>query len=86
MNNRYTNKNVVITGAAGGMGFEMVRRFGNEGANVVILDINQSLLDQAVQTLCDEGLTVTAFAVDVTDTHAVARVFSDIAKNFIERC
>ena len=82
MNNRYTNKNVVITGAAGGMGFEMARRFGNEGASVVILDINQNLLDQAVQTLRDEGLTVTAFAVDVTDAHTVARVFSDIATHF----
>ncbi len=82
MNNRFTNKNVVITGAAGGMGFEMARRFGNEGASVVILDNNQNLLNQAVQILHDEELTVTAFAVDVTDAHAVAQVFSDIATHF----
>lgn len=82
MNNRFTNKNVVITGAAGGMGFEIARRFAQEDAKVVILDINQQLLNKAVQTLHDEGLAVTAFVMDVTDADAVAQVFDNIAEHF----
>jgi NAD(P)-dependent dehydrogenase (short-subunit alcohol dehydrogenase family) len=80
--NRFINKNIVVTGAAGGMGFEIAKRFAQEGANVVILDINQQLLNKAVQILSDEGLAVTAFVMDVTDADAVARVFSNIAEHF----
>ncbi|HEX6682721.1 MAG TPA: SDR family oxidoreductase [Candidatus Limnocylindrales bacterium] len=53
-------KRVVITGAAGGIGAAMARRFHAEGATLVLSDL------QAPQSLAAE-LDTTAVAADVTD-------------------
>ena len=37
---KFTNKVVVVTGAAGGIGTEITKRFINEGAKVVAVDIS----------------------------------------------
>ncbi len=44
-------KTVVITGSTRGLGYEMARRFREEGANVVINGVNQSRLVEAVEKL-----------------------------------
>ena len=44
-------KTVVITGSTRGLGYEMARRFREEGANVVINGVNQSRLEEAVEKL-----------------------------------
>ncbi|CAG1023494.1 dihydroanticapsin dehydrogenase [Patescibacteria group bacterium] len=82
MNKRFSNKNIVVTGAATGMGFEMAKCFAEEGGNVVILDINQRALEIAVQILQNQGLNVSAFLMDVTDENAVQTTFKNIAEHF----
>lgn len=55
-------KRVVITGAAGGLGAAMARRFAAEGATLILSDL------QAPQSLAAElDATATAVATDVTD-------------------
>ena len=45
---RLLNKNCIITGAAGGIGLETSILFAQNGANVVMADINKEQLDKAV--------------------------------------
>jgi len=42
--NRLQNRTIVITGASGGIGAAMARRFADEGANVVLADLDESAL------------------------------------------
>lgn len=69
------NKAVLLTGAAGDIGRTIARRFVNEGARVMLADLNESPLQQTVQEL---GEKVCDFCVlDVTSEEqtiaAVAR-------------
>ena len=43
---RFNNKSVVVTGAASGIGKSTVTRLLSEGAEVIALDINDSLLNK----------------------------------------
>jgi len=45
--NRFTEKTVLVTGAASGMGLSATRRFIDEGARVVMLDIDEAGLKAA---------------------------------------
>ena len=40
----FKNKTVIITGAASGMGKLSCERFAKEGANIVMLDVNEEAL------------------------------------------
>jgi meso-butanediol dehydrogenase/(S,S)-butanediol dehydrogenase/diacetyl reductase len=45
---KFSNKTVIVTGAAGGIGLAIAKKFAAEGANVVLADINMDQL-QTVQ-------------------------------------
>lgn len=64
---------ILITGAAMGIGKEMAMRFAEEGAHLVLWDINQALLQQTKEEIEGhaEGALVHAYACDVTDRAAV---------------
>ena len=62
-----TDRTVVITGGATGIGFGLARAFGARGANVVIGEPRQGRLDEAVAMLNDSGIKVRAVPLDVTD-------------------
>ncbi|KQQ40261.1 3-oxoacyl-ACP reductase [Duganella sp. Leaf126] len=58
--NRFKDKTVLITGAASGMGLAAVRRFIEEGASVVMLDINESGLKTAADQFPQDRVLVHA--------------------------
>lgn len=49
--NRFQDKSVVVTGGSGGIGIETAKRFLQEGASVVLVDIDQAALDKAAAAL-----------------------------------
>uniref|UniRef100_A0A8C9PE84 Dehydrogenase/reductase SDR family member 4 n=1 Tax=Spermophilus dauricus TaxID=99837 RepID=A0A8C9PE84_SPEDA len=52
------NKVAVVTGSTNGIGFSIARRLAQEGAHVIISSRKQQNVDQAVDTLQREGLSV----------------------------
>ena len=60
-----TGRVAVVTGAASGIGFAMARRFGEEGMKVVLSDVEEGALGDAVKTLDNEGHRVLGVPCDV---------------------
>ena len=60
---RLKGRNAIVTGAAAGIGLETARRFAEEGARVVLSDIDDAAVEAAAAEI-DGGL---AIAADVTD-------------------
>ena len=82
MAKRFANKNAIITGAAGGIGFQTSRMFGLEGARVCIMDINGDAANAAAEKLRDENVDATAIQLDVTDEAAVGSAFTRAMEKF----
>jgi NAD(P)-dependent dehydrogenase (short-subunit alcohol dehydrogenase family) len=64
----------VVTGGAGGIGKAIGRRFGQEGMSVVLADVLQDPLDDAVAELRGDGFEVAGVVTDVTDYPSVERL------------
>lgn len=64
-------KVAVVTGGAGGIGRAMGERFALAGMKVVLADVEQSALDEAVEELGSRGMTVTGVVTDVSDYASV---------------
>ena len=64
--NRLTGKTALITGAAQGIGMAFARRYVDEGAQVVIADINIEAAQQTAQSI-----GASAVAMDVSDTLSI---------------
>ena len=62
---RLKGKIAVVTGATGGVGFAATRCFAAEGAQVVLVDLDQAKLDAAVADIGAERAS--AVAADVSD-------------------
>ncbi|UXJ50186.1 SDR family NAD(P)-dependent oxidoreductase [Pseudomonas citronellolis] len=69
---RLQNKVAVVTGAASGIGLAAARRLAEEGAQVVLADINLGAAQHQASTLLDEGLRVAAVQVDLGDEVSIA--------------
>jgi 3-oxoacyl-[acyl-carrier protein] reductase len=65
-------RNAIVTGSARGLGLAMAERFGEEGARVVLSDIDAAALEEAQHKLTARGLEVSAAPADVTDADAMA--------------
>jgi 3-oxoacyl-[acyl-carrier protein] reductase len=74
----FENMTVVITGSARGIGFAIAEAFAGQGAHPVIIDINQQVVDEAMQKLQDKGYSVSGYVGDVTNSSQMDEVFSAI--------
>jgi NAD(P)-dependent dehydrogenase (short-subunit alcohol dehydrogenase family) len=68
--NRLQDRVAVITGAAGGIGYATAKRFADEGAKVVIVDLNEEVGQQVAAEI--GGIFIKA---DVTSEEDVARMY-----------
>ncbi|QCI13107.1 glucose 1-dehydrogenase [Pseudomonas putida] len=73
---RFQDKNVVVTGGNSGIGLAAAQQFAAEGARVMIIGRNQKTLDEALATLGEGHLAVRA---DMDNLDEVRRVV-DIVK------
>jgi len=77
---RFDGKTIVITGGGGTFGRVGAAYFSREGANVVLVDVNQKALDETLAGL--DATTVKACACDVRDAAAVAAVVQTASEHF----
>jgi NAD(P)-dependent dehydrogenase (short-subunit alcohol dehydrogenase family) len=81
----FEGRATVITGGANGIGFATARQFARQGARVMLADIDQSALDDAVATLRADGVDAHGVICDVRKLDHVShladeafRVFGDV--------
>ncbi|MGN4126440.1 3-hydroxybutyrate dehydrogenase [Lysinibacillus sphaericus] len=71
-------KTVFITGAARGIGLALAQAFAEQGANVVITDISEEGLTEAVE----QNRLLTAYPCDVTDEQAIREAIDFTIQKF----
>ncbi len=77
MEKRFTGKNVVVTGAAGGLGRGLALGFGREGAHLILADNAEAGLAETAELLGQEGITAS--------THVLNLAFEPEIKTFGEK-
>ncbi|MFF7055127.1 SDR family NAD(P)-dependent oxidoreductase [Achromobacter spanius] len=77
-----TGKVAIVTGSARGLGAATARRLAQEGAKVVITDINAELAQATAQSLRDEGLSAHCIVGDITQAADVQRLVDDTVAHF----
>ncbi|RID83983.1 SDR family NAD(P)-dependent oxidoreductase [Mesobacillus zeae] len=76
---RLKGKNIIITGASGGIGAEMARLCASSGANLVLMARSADKLEALKAELEERyGAQVNVRLLDVSDTDAVKRVFAEV--------
>jgi gluconate 5-dehydrogenase len=73
-------KVVLITGSYQGLGLILARGLGQAGATIVLNGRNQEKLDNAVKQLSEEGLRVSGYAFDVTNSSQIQKTIPKIEK------
>ncbi len=70
-----TGQTAIITGAAGGIGETIARRFANSGATVVIADLNLSAGEAIAASLPNSSF---ALSLDVTSSESCEKLVADV--------
>ncbi len=68
---RVQNKSVIVTGAAGGIGEGIAKRLAQEGARVLVNDLNAALGEKVVAQIVQAGGQASFFQADVTQSAQV---------------
>ncbi len=68
------NKIALITGGAQGIGKEIALTFAEAGANIILCDVNETILDETAAEIKNKGRDVLALKADVTNAEEVDEV------------
>ena len=79
---RLKNKVAIITGAAQGIGLATALKFAHEGAIVVVCDLRQGGVDEAVAACKAEGAQAVGHVVNVTDRASVDAMVAAVRAQF----
>jgi NAD(P)-dependent dehydrogenase (short-subunit alcohol dehydrogenase family) len=82
MSKRLDGRIAIVTGAAGGMGKVVARRFAQEGAVVALTDVNEDSLRAAASEIQSRGGHVLALAADVTRVAAIESFIEAVGREF----
>ncbi len=75
-------KIAVITGATGGIGFQVAKRLGQDGYTVILNGIDDEAGTQRIKELTDEGITAEYYGFDVTKEDAVNSNITAIGEKY----
>ncbi|MEP0987166.1 SDR family NAD(P)-dependent oxidoreductase [Ekhidna sp.] len=71
MKNNSENKVAIVTGATGGIGFEVAKRLGHDGYTVILNGIEDEAGAERVEELSKEGINAEYHGFDVTNEEEV---------------
>jgi 3-oxoacyl-[acyl-carrier protein] reductase len=80
--NRLAGKVAIITGAGSGLGRAIAICFAQEGATVVVNDVNGSTANETLELCRSMAHESVARVADVSDSRAVASMVSDVQDRF----
>ena len=78
----FENKNVFITGAAGGIGKAISIAFAKEGARIALIDLDKKGLEESLKELKSKNTVIKTYILDVTKEKVVKEVVSKVLEDF----
>lgn len=82
MSKRLADKIAIVTGGGSGIGEAISLRFGEQGAKVAVLDLNQDAADGVVEKIKAAGGEAAAFTCNVADRASVQEAFGKVIEAF----
>jgi len=82
MGSRVADKTAIVTGAAQGIGRSIAERLGEEGANVVVADVDESSARETVVEFEESGITASVVQCDVSSMEAARRAVDHAVDEF----
>ncbi|MCY4086326.1 MAG: glucose 1-dehydrogenase [Actinomycetia bacterium] len=79
---RFENRVAIVTGGAQGLGRAYSARLAQEGAAVVVADLDADRADATAEEIAHGGAETLAVALDVTDQRSVADLVAQVADRF----
>ncbi|MHC4706715.1 MAG: SDR family NAD(P)-dependent oxidoreductase, partial [Planctomycetota bacterium] len=79
---RLAGKVAIVTGSAEGMGEATARLFAQEGAQVIVADINETKGKQVAEHICRQGGEAVFMRLDVTNEENWKYVMSETVKKY----
>ena len=76
------NKVAIITGGASGIGKATCQLFAEQGAKVIIADVNEEAGHVIEQQIVDDGREATFVKTDVSSSEQVENLFSEVQKRY----
>ena len=79
---RLKDKIALVTGAAGGIGSATVKRFAEEGAIVILSDINEEGCNEVLKEIEEKGGKGSIILADVTKEDEIVALFAKVKKEY----
>ncbi|MDR3628252.1 MAG: SDR family NAD(P)-dependent oxidoreductase [Ignavibacteriaceae bacterium] len=76
------NKNIILTGASSGIGFELAKKIAAEKCNLALLSRRIEIIEKSALSLSNTGSHVIAVKCDISNKDEVTEAFNYVKKSF----